>query len=69
LDYYVIPETLAFTFPTSLKVRNGAEIDRFRVPDRATALGSVLNKDSLVAGIVIQAFQGGLDGEAGLLAE
>jgi hypothetical protein len=33
LDYYVLPAEIGRTFPTVLKVRNGREIDRFRVLD------------------------------------
>jgi hypothetical protein len=43
LDYYVLPAEVGRTFPTVLKVRNRAEIDRFRVRNLSTAIEAVLS--------------------------
>lgn len=42
LDYYILPTVVAQTFPTVLKIRNVAEIDRFRIPDLSTAIETVV---------------------------
>jgi hypothetical protein len=42
LDYYVLPGGIARTFPTVLKIRNGAEIDRFRVRDLSAAITNLV---------------------------
>jgi hypothetical protein len=42
LDYYVLPAEIGRTFLTVLKVRNNAEIDRFRVRDLSAAIEMVM---------------------------
>jgi hypothetical protein len=42
LDYYVLPAEIGRTFPTVLKIRNAAEIDRFRVRDLAASIEAVM---------------------------
>ena len=42
LDYYVVPAEIGRTFPTRIKIRNAAEIDRFRVSDLSTAIETVV---------------------------
>lgn len=42
LDYYVLPAQVGRTFPTVLKIRNGAGIDRFRVRDLSAAVDTVM---------------------------
>jgi DNA invertase Pin-like site-specific DNA recombinase len=42
LDYYILPAEIGRRFPTALKIRNSAEIDRFRVRDLATAIETVV---------------------------
>jgi DNA invertase Pin-like site-specific DNA recombinase len=41
MDYYVLPAEVGRTFPTVLKSRNGAAIDRFRVRDLSAAIEAV----------------------------
>lgn len=42
LDYYVLPAMIGRTFPTVLKIRNSAEIDRFRVRTLSAAIDTVV---------------------------
>ena len=42
LDYYVLPAEIGRTFPTVLKVRNGREIDRFRVRELSAAIETLV---------------------------
>ena len=42
VDYYVIPAALGSIFPTALKIRNGARIDRFRVRELSAAIEIVM---------------------------
>ena len=42
LDFYVLPAELGRTFPTVLRIRNGAEIDRFRVRKLSAAIDTVM---------------------------
>jgi hypothetical protein len=42
LDYYVVPAEIGRTFPTVLKVRNGVEIDKFRVRELSAAIETVV---------------------------
>ena len=43
MDYYVLPAAAVQTLPTALKIRNGVEIDRFRVRDLSTAIEKVVS--------------------------
>lgn len=42
LDYYVVPAAIGRACPTTLKIRNSAEIDRFCVRDLSTAIETVV---------------------------
>jgi hypothetical protein len=42
LDYYVFPAEIGRTFPTVLKIRNCAEIDRFRVRELSIAIETLM---------------------------
>ncbi len=42
MDYYVVPAVVGRTFPTVLKFRNGAEIDRFRLRELRAAIETLV---------------------------
>ena len=42
LDFYVVPAEIGRTFPTALKFRNNAEIDRIRLQELPAAIETLV---------------------------